>query len=129
MRRGRNRERGREGQAAVELALAMPLVAFLLLALVQLGFLVRDQVLVVHAAREGARQAAVDSSADAVRRAAAGSSALASGRMSVTMSGRGAPGSHVQVTIAYRAPTNVPLVGALIGDVDMHSSATMRVEN
>jgi Flp pilus assembly protein TadG len=113
----------------VELALAMPLVALLLLALVQLGFLVRDQVLVVHAAREGARQAAVDSSTDAVRRAASGSSGLASGRMSVTMSGRGAPGSHVQVTVTYRAPTNVPLVGALMGDVDMHSSATMRVEN
>jgi len=113
----------------VELALAMPLVAFLLLAIVQLGFLVRDQVLVVHAAREGARQAAVDGSPDAVRRAAAGSSGLASGPMTVTMSGRSGPGSHVQVTIAYRAPTDVPLVGALIGDVDMHASATMRVEN
>ena len=113
----------------MELALAMPLVALLLLALVQLGFLVRDQVLVVHAAREGARQAAVDSSAGAVQRAAAGSSRLASDRMTVTMSGRAGPGSHVQVAIAYRAPTNVPLIGALIGDIDMHSSATMRVEN
>ena len=129
MSRGPNRARGSEGQAAVELALAMPLVALLLLALVQLGFLVRDQVLVVHAAREGAREAAVDSSSDAVRRAAAGSSGLPADRMTVTMSGRGGVGSHVQVTIAYRAPTNVPLVGALIGDVDMHSSATMRVEN
>ena len=107
----------------------MPLVALLLLAVLQLGFLVRDQVLVVHAAREGARQAAVDSSTDAVRRAAAGSSGLAPGRMTVTMSGRGGAGSHVQVTVAYRAPTNVPLVGVLIGDVDMHASATMRVEN
>lgn len=129
MRRGPNHARGSEGQAAVELALAMPLVALLLLALVQLGFLVRDQVLVVHAAREGARQAAVDGSTDAVRRAAAGSSSLAPDRMTVTMSGRAGAGSHVQVTITYRAPTSVPLVGALLGDVDMHSSATMRVEN
>jgi len=90
---------------------------------------VRDQVLVVHAAREGARQAAVDSSSDAVRRAAAGSSGLASERLTVKMSGRGCPGSHVQVTVTYWAPTNVPLVGALRSDVDMHSSATMRVEN
>lgn len=129
MSRGRNRAQGSEGQAAVELALAMPLIALLLLALVQLGFLVRDQVLVVHAAREGARQAAVDRSTDAVRRVAAGSSGLASDRLTVKMSGRGSPGSHVQVTITYRAPTNVPLVGALLSDVDMHSSATMRVEN
>ncbi len=117
-----------EGQAAVELALVLPLVALLLLALVQLGFLVRDEVLVVHAAREGVRQAAVDPSVDATKRAAAGSSTLASDRLQISMTGRGGPGSHVRVTVTYRAPTNVPLVGAAIGDVDMHASATMRVE-
>ena len=122
------RGQGSEGQAAVELALALPLVALLLLTLVQLGFLVRDQVLVVHAAREGVRQAAVDPSADAARRAAAGSSGLAADHMQVWMTGRGAPGTHVRVTVTYRAPTDVPLVGAAIGDVEMHASATMRVE-
>ena len=120
--------RGIEGQAAVELALALPLVALLLLAVVQLGFLVRDQVLVVHAAREAVRQAAVDPSTDAASRAASGSSGLARNRMRVAVSGRGAPGSHVQVTVTYRAPTDVPLVGAAIGDVQMHAAATMRVE-
>lgn len=124
----RRRQRGSEGQAAVELALALPLVALLLLALVQLGFLVRDQVLVVHAAREGVRQAAVDASVDAARRAAAGSSGLAPDRMTVSMSGRGGPGSHVRITVTYRAPTDVPLVGAAVGDLQMHASATMRVE-
>jgi len=127
--RGQRDRKGSEGQAAVELALALPLVALLLLALVQLGFLVRDQVLVVHAAREGVRQAAVDSSVDSARRAAAGSSGLDGSRMQVSMTGRGGPGSHVQVSVTYRAPTDVPLVGAVIGDVDMHASATMRVEN
>jgi Flp pilus assembly protein TadG len=121
--------RSSEGQAAVELALALPLVAVLLLALVQIGFLVRDQVLVVHAAREGVRQAAVDSGSDAARRAAAASSGLASDRLDVSVSGRGGPGSRVRVTVHYKAPTNVPLVGAAIGDLDMHASATMRVEH
>jgi hypothetical protein len=104
-------------------------LAVLLLAVVQVGFLVRDQVLVVHAAREGVRQAAVDSSPDAARAAAAGSSGLASNRMQVSIRGRGAPGSHVTVTVTYRAPTEVPLVGAMMGDVEMHASATMRTEN
>ena len=126
--RRRKARRGSEGQAAVELALALPLVALLLLALVQLGFLVRDQVLVVHAAREGVRQAAVDSSADAVRGAAAGSAGLVADRMTVAMTGRGAPGSHVRVTVTYRAPTNVPLIGAALPDLEMHASAAMRVE-
>jgi Flp pilus assembly protein TadG len=123
-----HRRRTSEGQAAVELALALPLVALLLLALVQLGFLVRDQVLVVHAAREGVRQAAVDPASEAARQAAAASSGLASDRLDVSVSGRGGPGSRVRVMVHYKAPTNVPLVGAAIGDVDMHASATMRVE-
>jgi hypothetical protein len=124
----RDRHSGSEGQAAVELALALPLLAFLLLALVQLGLLVRDQVLVVHAAREGVRQAAVDAAPDAAKRAAAGSSGLAPGRLDVSVSGRGAPGSHVRVTVHYHAPTDVPLVGAALGDIDMTAAATMRVE-
>jgi Flp pilus assembly protein TadG len=112
----------------VELALALPLVALLLLALVQLGLLVRDQVLVVHAAREGVRQAAVEAAPDAARRAAAASSGLVTGRMQVSVSGRGAAGSRVRVSVRYRAPTDVPLVGAALGDFTMSASATMRVE-
>jgi Flp pilus assembly protein TadG len=117
-----------EGQAAVELALALPLLAMLLLALVQLGLLVRDQVLVVHAAREAVRQAAVDPSTDAAKRAAAGSSGLTPGRLEVSLAGRGAPGSRVRATVRYRSPTDVPLVGAMVGDVHLSANATMRVE-
>ena len=117
-----------EGQAAVELALALPLVALLLLTVVQLGLLVRDQILVVHAAREGARQAAVDGAPDAARRAAVSASGLPAGGMAVSASGRGGPGSRVRVEVRYRAPTDVPLVGAALGDVTLGASATMRVE-
>ena len=122
------RSGGSEGQAAVELALALPLLAMLLLALVQLGLLVRDQVLVVHAAREAVRQAAVDAAPDAARQAASASSGLATSRLQVSVSGRGGPGSRVRVNVRYRAPTDVPLVGATLGDIDMHAAATMRVE-
>jgi Flp pilus assembly protein TadG len=122
--------RGREdgGQASVELALVLPLVVMLLLAVVQLGLLVRDQILVVHAAREAAREAAVDPAPDAPRRAAAASSTLAESRMSVTTTGRGAAGSRVRVEVAYRAPTAVPLLGSALGDLTLRASATMRVE-
>lgn len=122
------RERGDGGQAAVELALALPLVMLLLLAVVQLGLLVRDQILVVHAAREAAREAAVDPAADAPRRAALASSTLAGGRLTVTSSGRGAAGSRVRVEVAYRAPVAVPLLGPAVGDITLRASATMRVE-
>ena len=47
-----------EGQATVELALVLPVIALLMLLLVQVGVLVRDQVLVIHAAAKalGRRQ-------------------------------------------------------------------------
>lgn len=122
------RERGDGGQASVELALVLPLVMILLLAVVQLGLLVRDQILVVHAAREAAREAAVDPAADAPRRAALASSTLSDGRLTVTTTGRGAAGSRVRVEVAYRASTGVPLLGAAMGDLTLRASATMRVE-
>ena len=122
------RERGDGGQASVELALVLPLVFVLLLGIVQLGLLVRDQILVVHAAREAAREAAVDPAADAASRAAAASSTLDGARLTVTTSGRGATGSRVRVEVAYRAPTGVPIIGAALGDLTLRASATMRVE-
>lgn len=120
---------GRErGQAAVELALVLPLVVLLLLALVQLGLVVRDQILVVHAAREAARAAAVEPSPDAASSAAADGSGLPASRLHVDVTGRAGPGSRVAVAVAYRAPTDVPLVGAALGDVTLRGRATMRVE-
>jgi len=112
----------------VELALVLPLVMMLLLTVVQIGLLVRDQILVVHAAREAVREAAVDPAPDGPRRAALASSTLADGRLTVTSTGRGAVGSRVRVEVAYRATTGVPLLGAALGDVTLRASATMRVE-
>ncbi|HEX3621986.1 MAG TPA: TadE/TadG family type IV pilus assembly protein [Acidimicrobiales bacterium] len=122
------RARGDEGQASVELALVLPLVLLLLLGMVQLGLLVRDQILVVHAAREAAREAAVDPAPDAARQAAAASSTLDGSRLTVTTSGRGAAGSRVRVEVAYKAPTAVPLLGSALGDLTLRATATMRVE-
>jgi Flp pilus assembly protein TadG len=119
---------GDEGQAAVELALVLPLVAFLLLTLVQVGLIVRDQILVIHAAREAAREAAVDGGADVPGRAAAASSTLDPGRLTVESSGRAGAGSRVRIHVSYRAATDVPLVGMAIPDVTLEASATMRVE-
>lgn len=130
MRRPTGRD---EGQAAVELALVLPLVGLLLLALVQVGLLVRDQVMLVHAAREGARAAAVHpqpaSARYAARDAATSSAGVPARVLDVEVHHHGAgPDAEVTVTVRYAAPTDVPLVGALLGDVALQASATMRVE-
>lgn len=122
------RRRADEGQAAVELALVLPLVVALLLAVVQVGLIVRDQVLVVHAAREAAREAAVDPDPAAALRAAADGSGLRASRLHVRVTGRAGPGSRVRVEVRYRAATDVPLVGVALGELDLTGAAAMRVE-
>lgn len=126
-RRGRLGER-QHGQATVELALLLPVVVLLVLAVLQVGLLARDVVLVTHASREAVRAAATDADPLAARRAAVDSSGLVDDRLQVTVTGRGGPGSRVSVSVTYRAPTSVPVVGALLGDRTIRSAATMRVE-
>ena len=82
----------------------------------------RDAVLVSHAARVGARIAAVEPSMDAVRSAVRSAASLEPQRLQVE---RRAEGKLVRVTVSYRSPTDVPLVGALIGDVNLSESAAM----
>ncbi len=120
--------RADRGQAAVELALVLPVVLLLVLAALQVGLVARDVVLVEHAAREAARAAAVDDDPVAVRRAALEGSGLSGDRLDLHQRGRDGPGSRVTVTVRYRSPTDVPLVGRLLGDRTIEASVTMRVE-
>ena len=123
------RGRGARGQASVELALALPLIAVLLLGLVQVGLIVRDQVLVVHAAREAVREAAVTGDPAAPVREGLRASSLKRTRLTVDISGRRERGSRITASVTYMAATEVPLVGVLVPDVRLRSVATMRVED
>lgn len=116
------------GQATVELALVLPLVALLLLGLVQVAVVARDQVLVAHAAREAARAAAVDDDADAARRAAEQAGPLVADRLDVEVSGREGVGSRVRVVVRYTSRLRLPLVDDGGVDVVLTADATMRVE-
>lgn len=113
------------GQATVEAALLLPVVALTLLAVIQVGLLVHARVMVTHAAREGARVAATGGGHDAVTQAVVASGQLPPQRLGVDVANSG---GRVTVTVRFQAPTNVPIVGALVGDVAMDGAATMRVE-
>ena len=117
-----------EGQAAVELALVLPMVTLLLLAVVQIALVARDQILVVHAAREGDRAAAVGPGVVAVRQAVLGSGSLEARRLELVLSDQPGPARRVVVSVSYRSPTSLALVGSLLPDVTLRSKATMRAE-
>ncbi|MCU1356462.1 MAG: hypothetical protein JWM89_1880 [Acidimicrobiales bacterium] len=120
---------GETGQATVELVLSLPVVVLVLLLVVQVGVVARSQVLVVDAARQGARSAAVGGSVAEVSAAARATPGLVGGRIRVTVTGAGGPrGSDVAVTVRYREPTDVALVGGLLPDRELTATVTMRLE-
>ena len=116
---------GDRGQSTAELVLLMPVLVALLLALVQIGLLVRVRVMVTHAAREAVREAAVGADDDDVRAAAAAAGDLDPRRLEVSVS---RSGDRVAVEVRYRDPTEVPIVGALLADARFDARATMRLE-
>jgi Flp pilus assembly protein TadG len=116
----RNSDRG---QAAVELALTWPVIAIFLLATVQVGVAIRNELAVEHAAREGARAAAVTT--DAAGAAAAAAQQAVSLPLQVSTVGTT---DDVTVTVTYVDPTDVALIGWAIGPVTHRASATMAVE-
>lgn len=126
-----HRERDDQGQAATELALVVPLVLLLLLAAVQVTLVARDHILVVHAARVAAREAALvdgNSNDEAnVRFAASHAGGLKPTRVRTETSYQGWA-DMVTVELTYRSPTDVPLVGPLFPDVEVRAKATMRLE-
>jgi hypothetical protein len=107
--------------------LALPVVVLLLLLVLQVGLVARSQVLVVDAAREGARAAAVGEPNATVTRAARSTPGLDPRRLSVAVDG-GEGGDLVRVTVTYRAATDVALIGPMLGDRTLTATVAMRRE-
>jgi Flp pilus assembly protein TadG len=118
-----------EGSAAIEFALVLPLVLTAALAMVQVGLIARDAVVVAHAAREGAREAAVTTDDTRVRNAVIDRGSLAAHTTTVEVDRTGTGGEAVTVRVDHRVPLLVPFLGWLLpDDVAVRASATMRQE-
>jgi Flp pilus assembly protein TadG len=110
--------------------MVLPLLLVVTLALVQVGLVVRDRLVLADAARAGAREAAVTDDAgrvrDAVDRAAA---PLATDRIEVGVSREGGRGTPVTVTLGYADPPSMPAVAWLFpATIRLSASTTMRQE-
>jgi Flp pilus assembly protein TadG len=112
------------GQAAIELALALPLLCLLLLGVVQVGVVVRDQLAVQLAAREAARAAVV--SATPVAAGAAAALRVVTLRPLTVDVEVGSSTATAHVSTVNR--TDVPLIGVLLPDVRVSASVTMALE-
>lgn len=118
------------GSAVVEFALTLPLVLLVALALAQVAVVGRDRIVLQHAARAGARLAAVETSDQAVdaevRRAAAW---LDPDDLTVMVQRVGGLGEPVAVRAEYDVPMALPLAGWLLPPaVHLSAEVTMRQE-
>jgi hypothetical protein len=116
------------GQATLELALCLPILVVFIATLVQIGVIAGDQVRVLHAAREAARVAAVDSDPAHVK-AAAEAGGLSPLEVDISPEERfRVQGRPITVTVTFGASRRIPLVGRLIASRDLSGAATMRIE-
>jgi Flp pilus assembly protein TadG len=123
--------RGRPaGSATLEFALVLPIVLVMSLAVLQVGILVKDQLVVVESARAGAREASVNPDDTAAERAATGSaSSLDPARLDVGVQRSGGAGTAVSVAVTYHAPIAIPVVAWLFPpSIDLAATAVMRQE-
>jgi Flp pilus assembly protein TadG len=117
--------RKEQGQSTVEFALVLPLVLTLILGLLQVGVLVRDQIMVLGAAREGVREAIVTPDRGAIT--AAASQAAPGLKLSVHVSRGTERGEPARVNVTA-PPARLPLVGDIVSGMTLKASATMRIE-
>jgi hypothetical protein len=114
----------------VEFALLLPILLILVLAVIQVGVLARDRLLLAQASRAGAREAAIVESESAARdsaiRAAPG---LDPSRLRFSILRTGLRGSPVTVSLSYDVPVAAVLAGWLLPPiVTLDATATWRQE-
>lgn len=119
------------GQSLTEFALALPILALLLFAVIQFGIVFNDYVTLTDATRAGARKGAVarqltDPTGAAVSAVRSSAADLDQGDLNVNVSSSWQPGTDVSVTATY--PYSISLLGLVVKSGQLSSTTTERVE-
>lgn len=114
------------GSAVVEFALVVPLVLAMLFGIVEVALVARSQLLVVSAAREGAREAAASTDPGAATQAVRSMLGERGSTARISVRRPGVVGRPARVTVTMPHKVAAPLFGGL--SVDLRASASMRVE-
>lgn len=129
MTRVRNRE---AGQSLVEFALVLPVLAFILMGIIDFGRIFNADLVVSEAARDAVRYASLGQSDAAVEQIAqsdAQTVAAVSAQVMPPSSGVRQSGSSVTVLVTGQVSLFDPLLAVLLGSpFQVQSQVTMRVE-
>lgn len=119
------------GQATAEFAMVLPFLLLLFLLLAQAVLVMRAQIAVTAAAREGARKGVETGNTALIEGAAArAASGLDHRHLRVRIeSGPRKRGEWIRVEVEYDVPMAIPLAERFFPRVTVHGSAEMRIEN
>ena len=119
-----------KGASAVEFALILPILMLLILGIIQFGFIFFHYISITHAAREGARWAALGEDNASVRAKVKNSApglVLNDSDISINP-----VGESVTVRVQYGSPIIAPFIGDVMGvsgtDIELSNAATQRIE-
>jgi len=113
------------GQATVELALVMPLIIGLLLIILNVGLVVRDQLAVWHAASAGARAASISpDSPDVVQQAVNDEVWLRPLHLQIVRDEQ-----LITVEVQYPCTINLWLIKRIVPPLTLSASVTMHVQD
>ena len=123
--------RSDNGQALTEFALALPVLALLLFAVIQFGIVFNNYVTLTDATRAGARKGAVarrlqNPSGACVTAIRTSATDLQSGNLTASCTSTWQPGADVKVTATY--PYQISLLGMVVKSGRLSSTTTERVE-
>jgi Flp pilus assembly protein TadG len=123
--------RDQKGQAMTEFAVALPVVALVLFAILQFGIAFNNYLTLTDAVRRGARVAAVSrqtgtGSSDTVTAVKQAASDLNQAQIAVTVNSTWQPGDDVVVSATY--PYSISLFGLVVKSGNLKSTTTERVE-
>jgi Flp pilus assembly protein TadG len=126
------RTRPEGGQTMVEFALALPILALFLIAIVELGLVLNAYVEVTHAARVGARKASVSrqdgsGATTAITAAKNSTSNLDKNELDVEVTPQPwTKGSPVEVRVTY--PVSIDILGFVVTSGELEAEATARTQ-
>ena len=123
--------RSERGQSLTEFALALPVLALLLFAVIQFGIIFNNYVTLTDATRAGARKGAVgrqlpDPQGTTISAVRASAADLTQSKLSVTVTSTWKAGADVAVTAKY--PYKISLLGLVVKNGNLSSTTTERVE-
>jgi Flp pilus assembly protein TadG len=125
--------RDERGQTLVEFALCLPIIAFILLGILQFGVTFNNYLTLTDAVRAGAREAAVGrqlpdpvGAAKARVRAAAVDLDTSPTKLVINVTSDWLPGHPVEVNASY--PYKISLLGVVVKSGRIASATTERVE-